>query len=101
MEELVFERVCLRACLDKHRDPETEFRTMLSNKKIYDESNISRIDNFIINLTRNHISFTLKNDENPLIRKPFLTELDNIDRMIAEGFLSLETFPRLDQLGFI
>lgn len=102
MEELrSFERVCLRACLGKHRDPETNFKTMLSNKKIYDESDITRIDNFIIKLTRNHISHSLKNDENPLIKEPFLLELDSIDRMIAEGLLPLGTFPRLDQLGYI
>lgn len=56
---------------------------------------------FADDLIRNDISLALKNDENPLTKKPFLLELDTIDRMIVEGFLPLETFPRLDQRGFI
>lgn len=97
----IWERTCIRACLGRHKHPGTNFRTMLSNKKIYNQADIPRIDSFIVKLTRNHINQALKNDANPLIKEPYMMRLDIIDGMRAKGFLPPGAFPRLDQLRYI
>jgi len=50
----MFERKCVRACVNMNRSAETEYTKYISNQKLYDKANIPRIDNFIINLIRDH-----------------------------------------------
>ncbi|CAK9813144.1 Nucleic-acid-binding protein from transposon X-element [Anthophora plagiata] len=57
MEKLrIFERKCLRACLGKYRSPESNYKKMISNYKLYEEAKLIRIDLFILKLIRNHWS---------------------------------------------
>jgi len=54
----MFERKCVRACVNMNRSAETEYTKYISNQKLYDKANIPRIDNFIINLIRDHFFLT-------------------------------------------
>jgi hypothetical protein len=68
MEKIrVFERKCIRACLDTYRSEHSGFKKYVSNKKIYNLANIHRIDCHILNLTRNHFAQAAKIMENSLI----------------------------------
>lgn len=49
----LFERKCLRACLNMYRSEQSDYTEYISNLKlIYNEAKIPRVDNFIINLIR-------------------------------------------------
>ncbi|CAK9796537.1 hypothetical protein ANTPLA_LOCUS858 [Anthophora plagiata] len=68
MEKLrIFERKCLRVCLGKYRSPESDYKKMISNQKIYEEAKITRIDLFILRLIRNHWSHIHNVTSNSLI----------------------------------
>ena len=102
MEKLrVFERKCLRICLNKYRKPETEFKHYISNKKLYNESNIIRIDNFIIHLIRKHYSRAADNIINSNISHPIFTDEVYIKKILKNQFIPPESFIYLDKLNFI
>ena len=62
MEKLrIFERNCLRACLKMYKTSESNYESHYPNKKLYDNANIPRIDNFILKLNRDHMAiFNIK-----------------------------------------
>lgn len=67
----IFERKCLRACTKLYTSHISSYTKYISNKKLYDTTQISRIDNFIIELIRKHISKCLSFSDNNLIMGPF------------------------------
>lgn len=72
MEKLrVFERKCLRACTSLYRSPNSQFTKYVSNRKLYNTAKVSRIDNFIIHLIRNHILKSFECKENNLRLAPY------------------------------
>ena len=50
----LFERKCLRICLNLNRDKEENYKKYINNKILYNRAKIPRIDNFIIHLIRNY-----------------------------------------------
>ena len=103
MEKLrVFERKCLRILsLNKYRKPETEFKYYISNNKLYNESNVIRIDNFIIHLIRKHYSRAADNIINSNISHPIFTDEVYIKKILKNQFIPPESFIYLDKLNFI
>lgn len=92
MEKLrKFERGCLRICLGKHRDTNSDLRKYISNSGIYNLANIPRFDVFVLGLIRNHIARARRDHPNPLIIKPFEKRDNELLKIIAEGYLSPET----------
>ena len=98
-----FERRCLRLCHGgAYRSQESGFIKYATNKKLYDNLNIPRIDNFIISLIRNHIARSLDIVANTLISGPLLSiDVRYAKKCLTSGFIPAEVFAFLDKLGFI
>ena len=61
MEKIrIFERKCLRSCPSLYISPQTEYLKYIPNKKLYNEANLIRRDNFIIKLIRYNIQSSLQ-----------------------------------------
>ena len=102
MEKIrIFERKCLRVCLNKYRKPETNYKHYISNKTIYNESKIIRIDNFLIHLIRKHYARSAENDSNSNIIHPIFTEDKYIKEILNTEFLPPESFIYLDKMNYI
>lgn len=103
MEKLrVFERKCIRACLGKYRSAESEFLHLISNKNIYDEAGILRVDIYMINLIRQHFVRSAEVIENNLVSGPALYNNSLFfKRSLELGRVSPEAFMYLDRLGYI
>lgn len=95
------ERLCLRACLNKYRTPESEYTRYYKSKIIYDEANITRIDNFCIKLTRNHINSTKRIENNPLISEFYTADEARMELHRTTGFVPPEAFVWLDRNNYI
>ena len=101
MEKLrLFERRCLRICTKTNRSFQSNFLKYVSDKKLYDTSQIMRIDNFIIKLIRNHIS-KIPCSTNELIFGPYFSSMEYLASSVAKGFVTPECFIYLDRLGLI
>lgn len=102
MEKIrLFERKCLRACTSLFRTSQSNYIKYVSNKKLYNTSNIIRIDNFIITLIRNNILRCTSCIENNLIMAPYYTNEEYIAHTLQEGFVPPEAFLYLDKLNII
>jgi hypothetical protein len=102
MEKLrKFERKCIRICINKIRKPETNYQHFFSNKTIYKEANIIRIDNFCIKLIRNHYDRALKVEVNGLISKIYYHNDEYIKLSMSTGFIAPEHFIYLDSKKYI
>lgn len=102
MEKIrVFERKCLRACTSLYRSPNSQFTKFISNKKLYNTAKISRIDNFIIHLIRNHILKSFECRENNLILAPYYVSDEYILNTLLTGYVPPEAFLYLDGKGYI
>lgn len=97
----VFERKCLRSCTSIHRSSRSNFLHYTSNKKLYNAAKISRIDNFIIHLIRDHILRTFDCYENNLIQAPYYSSEDYIKETLLNGFVPPEAFLYLDRNRYI
>ncbi|CAK9816206.1 Probable RNA-directed DNA polymerase from transposon X-element [Anthophora plagiata] len=102
MEKLrIFERKCLRACLGKYRSPESDYKKMISNQKIYEEAKITRIDLFILRLIRNHW-FNIQNvTSNSLIYGSTYPNPLYFAKSMETGYTPPESFIYLDSEGYI
>lgn len=102
MEKIrVFERKCLRACMSLFRSPQSNYLKYVSNKKLYNASNVIRIDNFIINLIRNNIWRCTLCTENNLIMAPYYINEEYISETIQKGYVPPEAFLYLDKMKLI
>ncbi|OXU29718.1 hypothetical protein TSAR_011126 [Trichomalopsis sarcophagae] len=102
MEKLrSFERTCLRTCLKMHRTAESNYKKFVSNKVIYDKANIPRIDNFIIQLTRDHFAKAKKITENELISGNSTINENYLTSCKTSGYLPAQAFTGLDNQGLI
>ncbi|CAG5106456.1 Similar to pol: RNA-directed DNA polymerase from mobile element jockey (Drosophila melanogaster), partial [Cotesia congregata] len=94
------ERSALRSCIGMYRKPETEYRERLSNKKIYKEANITRIDCFYLKLGRNYYA-NYRNIENPTMDELICPD-DNIClNACASGYVTPEMFTFCDRRGLL
>ncbi|KAK2580361.1 hypothetical protein KPH14_010605 [Odynerus spinipes] len=94
-----FERACLRAAMGMYRKAHSGFIDRISNKVIYDAANISRIDNYIIKITRNYYS-QFANIENNIIQN-FKEQCTNLLEAAEKGYLQPQAFTYMDKLGII
>ena len=102
MEKIrIFERKCLRSCTKLFRTPQSNYTKYYSNNKLYNSSNIIRIDNYIIKLIRNHINNSMNCECNNIIKAPYYVSHDYICTSLLNGFVPAESFLYLDSRGFI
>lgn len=102
MEKLrVFERKCLRTCTSLYRTPQSDYKKYIDNKMLYTKANITRIDNCIIQLIRNHIIRCTLCEDNNLIKAPYFA-LDNyILNTVTKGYVPPESFIFLDKQKYM
>lgn len=103
MEEIRrFERKCLRCCLTiGSRSASSDFKKYHSNQVIYNTTDIPRIDNHIIQLTRNY-NARLPSIPNPMVAfsTSNISEI-YIQHCMRTGFIPPEAFLHLDARGYI
>lgn len=105
MEELrLFERHCLRTCLNLRKTIESNYKKNYRNFILLNTANIHRIDTHIIKLCRNYFSMSPKSPEHPLLTE-LLQKLhanrQYIVKAMNTGYTPPEIFPCLDRNGFI
>lgn len=96
-----FERKCLRSCTSLNKSSQSNYTKFISNKKLYNSANISRIDNFIIKLIRNHILKCMECNINNLISAPYYSDDLYISNTLISGYVPPEAFIYLDKNGYI
>ena len=101
MERLrIFERKCLRACLNLHRDPGYAYNRFHSNKTLLNKSNISRIDCLLLKLSIYYFH-GIKHSNNPITEE--FSKLSNnkkqINEYISSGCLPPEASAHIDRKG--
>ena len=102
MEKIrLFERKCLRTCLNSYRKPESHYKHYISNKKIYNKAKIIRVDNFIIKLIRKHYARAAETMHNSNINHPVYTDEIYIKKTINNEFITPESFIYLDKRQYI
>lgn len=104
MEDLRrLERRCLRYCLyTSSRSPDSNYVRYVKNGQVYRDSEIPRIDNHMIALTRNHCARSSETLENPLISHPLLSLSGGyVRKCMNSGILPPEAFIYLDAKGYI
>lgn len=102
MEKLrVFERQCLRVCLNINRSIESNFRRYTSKGTVYKIANIPRIDSFILKLIRNHIKKSIKISHNEFISKLYHKDTNYYRRTMSSDYLPHETFIFLDHNEYL
>jgi len=94
----IFERKCLRACLSMYRSAHTDYTEYINNLKLYNSANIPRIDNYIINLIREHYLQASKIKINSLIHCAIYPNPLYHERTLNSGFIPPEAFLYLDQI---
>ena len=94
-----FERSCLRAALNMYRTPTTNYKHMYSNKELYNAANIPRIDNFMIDLTRNYYQ-NIANIDNKIVKSFQQNNIDYQDRANT-GYFPPHFFTAFDNAGLI
>ncbi|OXU29274.1 hypothetical protein TSAR_015149 [Trichomalopsis sarcophagae] len=97
----VFERACLRACLKQYRSSESNYKKMISNKKIYNKAYIPRFDNFITKINRDYFANTKKVTSNNRIVRITEIDTDYIEKCKTSGYLPPESFILLDHQELI
>ncbi|XP_017796810.1 PREDICTED: uncharacterized protein LOC108578067 [Habropoda laboriosa] len=102
MEKLrVIERKCLRACLGKYRTPESNYTKLISNHKLYEYANITRIDLHILKLIRNHWANIRNVTNNSLIYSSTYPNPQYHEKTRHTGYIPPEAFTHLDSQGYI
>jgi len=111
MEKIrMFEKKCIRTCMNMNRSAETEHtyiyiyiynKKYINNQKLYDRANIPRIDNFMINLIRDHFLQANLVKQNSMIYGALYPNSMYYDRALTTGYIFPEAFLYLDQKGYI
>ena len=102
MEKLrLFERKCLRACLNMNRTAESNYTKYVTNNALYSKAEIQRIDNFMIYLTREHFLQVGKIKQNSLVFSALYPNPLYYDYTLTTGNIPPEGFIFLDQMGYI
>ena len=96
----ILERKCLRACLRLYRTPDSDWQHYVKNQTLYDTANITRIDSFLISLTRDYFS-KLTEIDNPIIQSLAFQDVRITINQLSTGYLSPQAFPFCDHLGLI
>ncbi|XP_076379050.1 uncharacterized protein LOC143259674 [Megalopta genalis] len=102
MEKLrLFERKCIRACLDKYRSPQSNYTKLIANHTLYEEAKIIRIDLFIKKLIRDHWRKVNTVTTNSLISHSLYPNPLYFHKTLQTGYIPPEAFIYLDGSGLI
>lgn len=102
MERLrVLERKALRSCTGRYRTGETNYLHMVSNRMLYNFSDIDRIDSFIIGLIRNHIARTSQMTDNDYVYQLYYQNDLYLRNTLMSGHVPPEAFLYLDREGYM
>ncbi|KAI4480017.1 hypothetical protein M0802_014301 [Mischocyttarus mexicanus] len=94
------ERAVLRSCTRTHRTAESDYKKYVSNVKIYNLANISRIDCFTTKLCRrNYANYRTIN--NPIINKLGCPDEEDFANICSSGYIPPELFTLCDKHGLI
>lgn len=96
-----FERKCLRSCLSMYYIPDSNYKKLYSNKRIYDKADIHRIDTFILKLIRDHFANASNIIQNSLIHGSLYPNPLYYEKTLKSGFIPPEAFPYLDSNEYI
>ncbi|KAI4484398.1 hypothetical protein M0802_013093 [Mischocyttarus mexicanus] len=94
------ERSVFRFCIRTHRTAESDYKKYVSNTKIYNLANITRVDCFIIKLFRNNYANYPKIN-NPIINKFCCPDEDDFAAICNSGYIPPELFTLCDKHGLI
>lgn len=97
----VFERKCLRACLNLNRTAESDYTKYVSNLTLYNTAKIPRIDNFMITLMRDHFAQACRIHSNSLVYCAIFPNDMYYSKTLDTGYIPPEAFIYLDKLDFI
>lgn len=81
-----FERGCIRVCLRAHRTSKSNFKKRTKNELIYNKANITRIDNFMLKMTRRYFC-NLEKIHNLTIKKLMEPNGELTNEMMLSGYL--------------
>ncbi|KAI4482510.1 hypothetical protein M0802_013642 [Mischocyttarus mexicanus] len=94
------ERSVLRFCIRTHRTAESDYKKYVSNTKIYNHANITRVNCFIIKLCRsNYANYPKIN--NPIINKFCCPDEDDFAAIYNSGYIPPKLFTLCDKHGLI
>ena len=95
-----FERQCLRSCMSMYRSEHSNRQKYVSNLNLYNAAKITRIDSFILKLTRNYFKNCYAS-KNTIIKS--FTELkpDYAEKCAYNGNIPPHAFPIFDSKGLI
>lgn len=82
-------------------NPRSNYTRHFRNKEIYDKANVSRVDNFIIKLVRDHFVSAIRIRQNSLIFGAFYPNPMYFEKTLNTGYIPPEAFPYLDANGYI
>lgn len=101
MEELrVLERSILRICTEKSRSKKTNYKRYINNTELLNIAEVSRIDSFILQLTREYFSRTIKST-NSYIRNLSTPDDNTTIDQNTSGYLAPQSFIYFDKIGAI
>lgn len=97
----IFERKCLRPCLNLNRSAESDYTKYVSNLTLYNKAKVPRIDNFMLGLMRKHFLHASKLYQNSLIFGAFYPNPMYHQKTLDTGYIPPEAFTYLDQMGYL
>lgn len=95
-----FERKCLRVCLKMYRSVHIDYQHYVSNKLIYKQANVPRIDSFAIKLTRDYLS-NLPRIGNKVIDSISSQSAVESEQQTRTGYLTPQAFRYCNDKGLI
>ncbi|CAG5071970.1 Protein of unknown function, partial [Cotesia congregata] len=94
------ERSALRSCVRHFRKAETGYKEYISNIKIYNLANITRIDCFYLKLCRNYFD-TYNNIGNPIMQSLLCPDDNTCEAHCLTGYVLPEMFTYCDRMGLL
>lgn len=94
------ERSALRSCISMHRKAETGYHERISNAKIYNTANITRVDCFYLKLCRNYFASFL-NINNPIMEQLACPDDITCESHCRSGYVTPEMFIYCDRQGLL
>ena len=96
----LFERSCIRTCLNAYRSHHSDGKHMISNFELYNMAQIPRIDCFILKLTRDYYQ-QISNINNKIIRKFLDLNTHDCYFRAESGYITPQMFTYFDKQGVI
>ena len=94
-------RQILRHCIHKYRSASSNYTKYISNTTLYEETKITRIDNFILYLTRNYYAYSINIEDNSIIKSLMKIDDEQAKISMQSGYIPPQVFTFLDKNGYI